>query len=99
MTDERIRTRCPSCGCTTLFVSPGGHITCSLIGCRHPGLDDAIDALVEKRINDVERRAVEKRDAEIAAWAKKAQHEYMDCSAPFVLADLLAFLRGADDAG
>jgi len=42
---ERIRTRCPSCGHDTLFIGNGGHLTCSLIGCRQPVVERAIDDL------------------------------------------------------
>lgn len=41
----RLQHRCPSCGGQTLFVSPTGWITCSLLGCRDPGAaGDALDA-------------------------------------------------------
>jgi len=42
---ERIRTRCPSCGHDTLFIGNGGHLTCSLIGCKQPVVERAIDDL------------------------------------------------------
>lgn len=40
-----ISTPCPSCGGTTLFVGSGGHLTCSRIGCRQPGVERAIREL------------------------------------------------------
>lgn len=45
--EVRIRTRCPSCGHETLFISPSGHLTCSLIGCKDPTL---INRIGEDRI-------------------------------------------------
>lgn len=42
---ERINTRCPSCGSSTLFVAEGGHLTCSLIGCKQPVVERAIAEL------------------------------------------------------
>ena len=33
---ERIRTPCPACGLSTLFVSDSGHLCCSLLGCPDP---------------------------------------------------------------
>lgn len=43
--ERRINTRCPSCGSSTLFVAEGGHLTCSLIGCKQPGVERAIAEL------------------------------------------------------
>lgn len=40
--DDRIMTRCPSCGASSLFVGSGGHLTCSVIGCKEPGVGSAI---------------------------------------------------------
>jgi len=37
--DPRIRTRCPSCGNDTLFIAEGGHLTCSWLECKSPGLE------------------------------------------------------------
>ena len=32
----RIVTRCPSCRAQSLFIGEGGHLTCSVIGCKNP---------------------------------------------------------------
>ena len=45
ISEPRIQTPCPSCGNHTLFIGTGGHLTCSLIGCREPGVERAIAAL------------------------------------------------------
>lgn len=54
MTPERITTRCPACGCQTLFIGSGGHLVCSLIDCPSPG--------VERKIAELQRKA-ERYDA------------------------------------
>lgn len=51
--DQRIETPCPSCGHRTLFIGSGGHLTCSLIGCREPGTERAI-AAKDARIAELE---------------------------------------------
>ncbi len=61
----RITTRCPSCGGQTLFVGKGGHLTCSLIGCKSPGVGSAIEALQAALA-----AAQAERDA---AWAEISQ--------------------------
>lgn len=40
-----INTPCPSCGFTTLFIGTGGHLTCSWIECKNPGVQTTIEAL------------------------------------------------------
>lgn len=52
----RIATRCPSCGGQTLFVGAGGHLTCSVLGCKEPDVEAAIEALKEER--DALRKAL-----------------------------------------
>ena len=42
---EIIATPCPSCGGKNLFIGTGGHLTCSLIGCKEPVVETAIDKL------------------------------------------------------
>lgn len=50
MNDQpRIVTRCPSCGHQTLFIGSGGHLTCSWLECRDPGVESAIEALRAER--------------------------------------------------
>jgi hypothetical protein len=50
MSDEpKIATPCPTCGNSTLFVGSGGHLTCSWLKCRQPGVEVAIDALKQQR--------------------------------------------------
>lgn len=39
---QRIKTRCPSCGNETLFVSPTGNLTCSWLKCPEPAVEFAI---------------------------------------------------------
>jgi hypothetical protein len=31
-----VRGKCPSCGWRSLFVSPGGYLTCATLECRNP---------------------------------------------------------------
>ena len=40
-----IVTPCPSCGRRHLFIGSGGHLTCSLIDCKEPSAEDAVDTL------------------------------------------------------
>ena len=40
-----IKTPCPACGNSTLFVGSGGHITCSWLKCPEPSLQGEIHAL------------------------------------------------------
>lgn len=42
---EIVTPRCPSCGGQTLFIGKGGHLTCSVIGCKEPGVERAINNL------------------------------------------------------
>lgn len=41
--EPRITTRCPSCGHDTLFIAKGGHLTCSWLECKSPGLGRYMD--------------------------------------------------------
>lgn len=41
---ERIETPCPSCGAKSLFIGTGGHLTCSVLGCKDPVVECAVDA-------------------------------------------------------
>jgi len=43
--EPRINTPCPSCGSRTLFIGVGGHLTCSLIGCKEPRTGKFIEGL------------------------------------------------------
>lgn len=42
---QRISTRCPSCGHQSLFIGLGGHLTCSWLDCKDPGIERAIEKL------------------------------------------------------
>lgn len=43
---RKIIDPCPSCGAQSLFIGMGGYLTCSVIGCKEPGVTAAIkDAL------------------------------------------------------
>lgn len=47
-THERINTRCPSCGNTTMFVGSGGLLVCSWLKCKNPSaLNDAHERIAE----------------------------------------------------
>ena len=48
-----IVTPCPSCGRRHLFIGSGGHLTCSLIDCKEPSAEDAVDTL-RTRLQEVE---------------------------------------------
>lgn len=39
---EEITTRCPTCGGQTIFIGSGGHLTCSMVTCRNPSVEDAM---------------------------------------------------------
>ena len=54
--DQRIVTRCPSCGGQTLFIGKGGHLTCSLLICKQPSVDAAVDSL-KQTLASIERIA------------------------------------------
>lgn len=41
---HKIVDPCPSCGSHSLFIGMGGHLTCSVIGCKDPGVTRAITA-------------------------------------------------------
>lgn len=41
MSEQRITTPCPSCGARTIFIGSNGHLTCSVIGCKEPGVERA----------------------------------------------------------
>lgn len=52
----KINDRCPSCGARSLFIGGGGWLTCSVIGCKEPGVSKAI----------IDSREREARSAELA---------------------------------
>ena len=60
-----IKTPCPTCGSTTLFVDDSGNLVCSLIGCANPVVGKAIKDLA------VERGDFKKRWAEADELARK----------------------------
>jgi len=41
----RLETSCPSCGCRTIFIGVGGHLTCSNLQCAEPSVEAATAAL------------------------------------------------------
>lgn len=43
--NDKITTPCPSCGNRTLFIGSGGHLVCSWLKCKEPGVERAIAAL------------------------------------------------------
>ena len=45
----QIATWCPSCGGETLFIGTGGHLTCSVIGCRQPSVERCVAELYNER--------------------------------------------------
>ena len=53
METPRILTRCEACGNQTLFVSPGGHLTCSWIPCPAPSVEAARQHRVEAIANTI----------------------------------------------
>jgi hypothetical protein len=57
-TPTKILTRCEACGNQTLFVSPGGHLTCSWIQCPAPSVDSAR----EQRMTDLASKLYEWSD-------------------------------------
>lgn len=52
---ERIVTPCPHCGCQSLFIGKGGHLTCARVpagrsdGCGNPSVADAVAQLKRDR--------------------------------------------------
>lgn len=51
----RIADRCPTCGAQSLFIGSGGWLTCSVIGCKEPGVSRAIKRLTRERDDERER--------------------------------------------
>lgn len=47
-THPKIVDRCPTCRNQSLFIGEGGYLTCSVIGCKNPGVGDAIEKLHDK---------------------------------------------------
>lgn len=37
----KITTPCPACGARSLFIGSGGHLTCAVLRCPNPGVEDA----------------------------------------------------------
>lgn len=53
MTDQpRIVDRCPTCGSQSLFIGTGGYLTCSVIGCKEPGVGVAITKM-QSRLSEI----------------------------------------------
>ena len=46
--EQRITTPCPSCGSRTLFIGAGGHLICSLLGCKDPSMERAHQAALDE---------------------------------------------------
>jgi hypothetical protein len=48
---NHIQTPCPECGCKSLFIGDGGHLTCARVpgdrsdGCPNPGVEDVVKKL------------------------------------------------------
>lgn len=42
---DRITTRCPSCGMASLFIGSGGGLTCGSLECPQPTVDGAVNDL------------------------------------------------------
>ena len=53
----RITDKCPTCGCTSLFIGSGGYLTCAVLECPNPGVGDAIARLQRERDEARERLA------------------------------------------
>jgi hypothetical protein len=51
---NKIATPCPSCGRTSLFIGTGGHLTCSFIGCKEPGVERYVASLRSVATTSVE---------------------------------------------
>ena len=54
-----IKTRCPVCQ-GQLFVGQGGHLTCAVLECREPGMEQGIKLLINEAVV-AEREAYEMR--------------------------------------
>ncbi len=46
---ERIEDRCPRCGNRTIFIGSGGHLTCSWLECKEPGVGVEIERIQKER--------------------------------------------------
>lgn len=63
----KIATLCPSCGGETLFIGTGGHLTCSVIGCRQPSVERCVAELynersqLERELNQTRAKLLEAR--------------------------------------
>lgn len=109
---QRIRTPCPACGLTSLFIGTGGHLTCSGVpgresqGCPSPGVAQTWDDL-KQRLKDAEAamltllRAVKNEGA--PAWwssseADSARKRYIQDGPDRKLAALFLAVEGAEAA-
>lgn len=53
MSEEKIMTRCPSCGSRSLFIGKGGLLTCAVLECKSPSLEATIEGMREEiRLDD-----------------------------------------------
>ena len=68
--ESKITTRCPSCGGETLFIGSGGHLICSVIGCREPSVERCVAELYNERsrLEHELAQAKEQRDYFEGAW-------------------------------
>ena len=69
----KITTRCPSCGGETLFIGSGGHLTCSVIGCREPSVERCVAELYNER-SQIERELNQTREKLLEA-IRRGFHE------------------------
>lgn len=72
---QRITTRCPSCGHQSLFIGSGGHLTCSWLECKDPGLERAIAKLTSPPAP--------------SGWQQRVQEWMLACFGPAITSDRL----------
>lgn len=57
----RIETRCPSCGSRSLFIGSGGHLTCGVLTCKSPSVEQTTENM---------QREIRAGDQIMNNWAK-----------------------------
>lgn len=70
---DRIAMPCPSCGMRALFIGTGGHLTCSSLECKEPGVELAVADLRSKL--DAAEHEREHHKSEMAAAEKAWKNE------------------------
>lgn len=105
--DVWVSNRCPACG-GSMFIGAGGWITCSVIGCKSPSLDEALErarldiiraSQLEYELAEARREALAmrvERDIEIAkrVTLQAAARDILIANAPELVDLLVPEIKG-----